>query len=150
MPLIREQKKTKETQLETTGRIESARVRHVAEELSWNYGTDVVIYDVRSRTPYVSYYVVCSASNDHRLRSLVTTADEALYDNFFDLHHKEGKNGSTWILLDAKTVVVQLFTKEMRDHVQFDALYEDCPHEVIVAEEEPKYPKRRKANGRAA
>lgn len=145
MPLKKESTSQTSTFTSTT-KIDSARVRHVAEELSWNYGTDVVIYDVRERTPYVSYYIVCTASNDFRLQSLVQTADEALYDNFFDLHHKEGRNGSTWILLDAKSVVVQLFTKELRDHVQFDALYQDCPHEVIVALSEPKYPKRRKAH----
>lgn len=126
------------------GRITSARVLHVAEELSWNYGKDVVVYDVRKKTPYVSYYIVASANNDRRLQALVATADEALYDNFFDLGHKEGRNDSTWILLDAKTVVVQLFTEEMRDHVDFDALYEDCPHKVVVADKEPKYRKRKK------
>ena len=143
MPLTAGKKTTTTTYTSTTT-IKSARVRHVAEELSWNYGADVVIYDVRERTPYVSYYIVCTAGNEYRLQSLAQTADEALYDNFFELHHKEGRNGSTWILLDAKTVVVQLFTKEMRDHVKFDELYQDCPHEVILCEKEPKYPKRRK------
>ena len=121
----------KERIFQNKGRIAAVRPIHVAEDLSWNYGTDVIVYDVRKKTPYVSYYIVASAQND-----------ESLYDNFYDLDHKEGRNDSNWILLDAKQVVVQLFTEEMRKEVDFDALYEDCPHVIVEAKTEPKYRKR--------
>ncbi len=132
----------KERIFQNKGRIAAVRPIHVAEDLSWNYGTDVIVYDVRKKTPYVSYYIVASAQNDRRLRALVSAADESLYDNFYDLDHKEGRNDSNWILLDAKQVVVQLFTEEMRKEVDFDALYEDCPHVIVEAKTEPKYRKR--------
>ena len=137
-------KKTTKTtkEFQSRGRITATRPIHVAEDLSWNYGKDVIVYDVRKKTPYVSYYIVASAQNDRRLRALVSTAEESLYDNFYDLDHKEGRNDSTWILLDAKQVVVQLFTEDMRKEVDFDALYEDCPHVLVKAEKEPKYRKR--------
>lgn len=138
----KEEKKTKV--FRNKGRIAAMRPIHVAEDLSWNYGKDVVVYDVRKKTPYVSYYIVASAQNDRRLQALVSAADESLYDNFYELDHKEGRNGSTWILLDAKQVVVQLFTEDMRKEVDFDALYEDCPHVVVHVEEEPKYRKRKR------
>ena len=127
------------------GTIKAMRPLHVAQDLSWNYGKDVIVYDVRKKTPYVSYYIVASAQNDHRLRALVSVADESLYDNFYELDHKEGRNDSTWILMDAKQVVVQLFTEDMRHEVDFDGLYEDCPHVVVEAKTEPKYRRRKKA-----
>lgn len=130
--------------LENKGRITSQRMIHIASDLSWNYGEEVVIYDVRERTPYVSYYIVASASNDTRLKALVQYAKESLYDNYKDLDHVEGRNDSNWILLDAKDVVIQLFTRDERKRVDFDKLYATCPHKIIVSKEAPKYRKRKK------
>lgn len=130
--------------LKNKGRIDAVRPIHIAEELSWNYGDDVVVYDVRNNTPFVSYYIVASASNDHRLRALVETSKEALYANYKDLKHTEGKNESKWVLLDAGDVVIQLFTKEERKRVAFDELYQNVPHKIVKAEEEPNYRKRKK------
>jgi len=85
---------------------------------------------------------VASASNDRRLQALTATAQTSLYDNYHDVDHIEGKNDSKWILIDAKDIVVQLFTKEERGRVRFDELYLDCPHKIVKALKEPKYRKR--------
>lgn len=134
----------KTKKLEDKGRITSQRALHIASDLSWNYGEDVVVYDVRERTPYVSYFILASASNDRRLRALVQTAKDSLYDNFKDVDHTEGKNDSNWILIDAKDVVVHLFTKDERKRVDMDVLYEECPHKIVKVTEEPVYRKRKK------
>lgn len=141
--LKKQEKKT--NKLEDKGRITSQRMLHIASDLSWNYGEDVVIYDVRERSPFVSYYVLASASNDRRLKALEQTAKETLYDNFKDVDHTEGRNDSNWILIDAHDVVINLFTKDERKRVDMDALYADCPHKVVKALEEPVYRKRKKA-----
>jgi ribosome-associated protein len=126
------------------GSIKSARALHIAADLSWNYGDDVIVYDVRDKSPFVSYYIVCSATNDRRLRSLVQTAKESLYDNYKELDHTEGRNDSNWILLDAKDIVIQLFIKDERKAVDLDSLYQDCPHKIVKATEEPVYRKRKR------
>jgi ribosome-associated protein len=128
--------------IKNKGTIEAKRPINVALDLSWDNGDDVIVYDVRDRTPYVSYYIVASASNDRRLQALTATAQTSLYDNYHDVDHIEGKNDSKWILIDAKDIVVQLFTKEERGRVRFDELYLDCPHKIVKALKEPKYRKR--------
>lgn len=136
--------KKKEFKLENKGSIAALRPIHIAEELSWNYGDDVVVYDVRNNTPFVSYYIVASASNDHRLKALLETSKDALYFNYKELKHVEGKNESKWILVDGGDVVIQLFTKEERKRVAFDELYQNVPHKIVKAMEEPAYRKRKK------
>ena len=132
--------------IERRGYIASKRARHIAEDLSWNFGEDVCILDVRNKSPYVSYYIVASASNDRRLQALKSAAEESIYDNYLELHHVEGRNGSTWILLDAGQFVIQLFTKSMRNEVNFDGLYKDCPCLPVNAEKEPVYRKKKRPN----
>lgn len=134
----------KNTKLTNKGSITSQRMIHIASDISYNYGEDVVIYDVREKSPFVSYFVVASASNDRRLRALIQTAKEALYDNYKEIDHTEGKNESNWILIDAKDVVVHLFTKDERKRVDLDSLYADVPHKIIKVTEEPVYRRRKK------
>lgn len=130
--------------LANKGSIKSQRALHIAADLSWNFGEDVVVYDVRNNSPFVSYYIVASANNDRRLNALVATAKESLYDNYKEVDHTEGKNNSEWVLIDAKDFVVQLFTKKERERVDFDRLYRTVPHKIVVAKKEPEYRRRKK------
>lgn len=131
-------------ELKNKGTIHAVRPIRIAQDLSYNWGEDVVVYDVKEKTPLVSYYVVASAANSQRLKALTTYAKDSLYDNYKEIDHVEGGRESTWVLIDAKDIVIQLFTKEERARVQIDALYASCPHKVIVQKEEPNYKRRKK------
>lgn len=137
--------KTETFKLEDKGTITEDKPLHIALDLSWWIASDVVIYDVREVSPFVSYYIVASVNNLTRLESLKSYAEDSLYDNYCDIDHIEGKRDSDWILIDAKDIVLQLFTTESRNKVKFDELYKDVPHQIIVAKEEPKYERREKA-----
>lgn len=142
--MLKTSKKENKFKLENKGTIRSQRAIHIASDLSWNYGEDVVIYDVRNNSPFVSYYIVASASSDRRLKALLAACKDSIYDNYKEVDHVEGRNDSKWILVDCKDVVVQLFTREERDRVQFDSLYKDVPHKIVVAKEEPIYRRKKK------
>lgn len=126
------------------GTIRAVKPIHIAEDLSWNYGEDVVVYDVREKTPFVSYYIVASAQTERRLDFLKKTAEDSLYDNYKEVDHIEGRNDSKWILVDAHDIVIQLFTREERQRVDFDSLYQDCPHKLVKSTSEPTYKRRKK------
>ena len=112
-------------------KIEDKNVISVGQFLVDNFAQNVIIYDVQNKTPFLSYYIVASSKNDFRLKKLILDAKEALIKNGFDIDHIEGKNKSKWILIDAKDVVVQLFTKDERNLVKLDELYLDCNHMVV-------------------
>lgn len=137
-------KKEEKFELKNKGSIKVKRPIHIALDLSWANGKDVVVYDVRNQTPFVCYYIVASADNDKRLNSLLAQSKESAFNNYFSVEHVEGKNNSQWILVDCKDIVIQLFTTKERERVQFDQLYKDCPHKIVIAEEEPVYRKRKK------
>lgn len=137
-------KKEEAFQLKNKGSIRVKRPINIALDLSWANGKDVVVYDVRNQTPFVSYYIVASAENDKRLSALLSKSKESVYDNYFEVEHVEGKNNSQWILVDCKEIVIQLFTAKERERMQYDQLYKDCPHKIVVAEEEPKYRKKKR------
>ncbi len=135
---------TQKFELTDKGSITNKRPLHMAEDLSYNFGEDVVVYDVRNNSPFVSFYVVASAKNETRLRALVQSAKDTIYDNYHEVDHVEGRNDSNWILIDCKDIVVQLFSKEERERVGFDQLYKDVPHKIVKVTEEPVYRRRKK------
>ena len=130
--------------IEDKGVIDDQKMINIASDLSYNHGDDVIIYDVREKSPFLSYYIVVSYSNESRLKKGDSVAEESLYNNNIVIDHKEGKNKSRWILIDGKEVVLQLFLKDERKRIDFDSLYLDCPHKVIVSEKEIDYEKREK------
>jgi len=132
--------------LKDKGTIRAMRPLHIAQELSYNWGEDVVVYDVRNQSPFVSYYIVATAKNDFRLDALVSTAKDALYENYQTIDHVEGKHDSRWVLIDAGPIVLQLFTPEERKRVAFDELYENVPHKIVLQKTEPKYRKKKLPN----
>lgn len=117
--------------ISSIGNISDEKVINVAKFLVDNFALNVIIYDVQNKTPFVSYYIVASSKSDFRLKKLIQDAKEALVKNNFNIDHIEGKNKSKWILIDAKDLVIQLFTKEEREHVKFDELYLDCNRMVL-------------------
>ena len=137
-------RKTQPKKYTSKGTIRAIRPIHIAQDLSWNYGEDVIVYDVREKTPLVSYYIVASAQTERRLEFLKKASEDSLFDNYKEVDHIEGRNGSKWILIDAHDIVVQLFTKEERARVDFDSLYDDVPHKIVKANAEPKYRRRKR------
>ena len=129
-------------QIEDLGTIDDKTCINIASDISYNHGEDVVIYDVREKSPFVSYYIVCSCSNEAKMRKVISSADESLVNNNKLLDHKEGKKDSKWVLLDARDIVIQIFLRDERERVKFDALYIDCPHKVVTCDKEIKYEKR--------
>ena len=117
--------------IKSKGKIDDKNVVNVGKFLIENFAQNVIIYDVHDKTPFVSYYIVASSKNDYRLKKLILDAKEGLIKYGYVIDHIEGKNKSKWVLIDAKDVVVQLFTKDERDSVRFDDLYIDCNHIVL-------------------
>ena len=130
--------------IEDKGVIDDQKMINIASDLSYNHGDDVIIYDVREKSPFLSYYIVVSYSNESTLKKGASAAEESLYNNNIVIDHNEGTKKSRWILIDGKEVVLQLFLKDERKRIDFDSLYLDCPHKVIVSEKEIDYEKREK------
>ena len=47
--------------------------------------------------------------------------------NNFQIHHIEGRKDNQWILVDAKDIIIHIFTKEGRRNYNLDKLWSDLP-----------------------
>lgn len=86
---------------------------------------DIVIYDMREKSPFFDYLVISSATSDRQLGASVSHIQKGLTENGFNTANVEGKNSNSWILIDCKDIVVNVFTKDEREHYNIEKMFAD-------------------------
>ena len=98
----------------------------IIKALNDKKGENIIAINVSESSPIWDYIVICSASNDRQLMTLANSVDQELAKNGYDIKKIEGK-GSKWLIVDAKSIVVHLFTKEEREEYNIEKLFEKFP-----------------------
>ncbi len=84
--------------------------------------SDIVIYDMREKSPFFDYFVISSATSDRQLQAAVNHISKDLMEHKFESPTVEGKNSNTWILVDAKDIIINIFTKEEREYYNLEKM----------------------------
>jgi ribosome-associated protein len=84
---------------------------------------DIIIIDVREKTPLNDYHVICSASNPRKMAAIKEEVEKQIEHAGGKLHHIEGTPESGWILVDAFDIIVHIFSLEERDRIRLEDLF---------------------------
>ncbi len=84
--------------------------------------SDIEIYDMREKSPFYDYLIISSATSDRQLQASITHIQDDLAKNNFSHPRVEGKNSNSWVLIDAKDIVVNVFTKEERAYYNLEKM----------------------------
>lgn len=105
---------------------------------------DVIVLDLKDRSPITDYFVIATGSSDRQMRSV---ADELTkYGKSIDQApwHVAGLESSDWIVLDFVDVVVHLFDQAHRRYYDLELIWGEAPRvtwrrrakKKVVVEEE--------------
>lgn len=83
---------------------------------------DIVVYDMREKSPFFDYLVIASSTSDRQLKGAVTHIQNDLAKAGHDIAKVEGKNSNSWILVDCKDIIVNVFTKEEREYYNLEKM----------------------------
>lgn len=83
---------------------------------------DVVVYDMREKSPFFDYLVISSSTSARQLKGAVTHIQNDLAKAGYEIASVEGKNSNSWILVDCKDIIVNVFTKEEREHYNLEKM----------------------------
>lgn len=89
-------------------------------------GEDIIAIDVSKSSPVCDFFVICSASNERQMITIANAIDEELSENGYDIKKIDGK-GSKWIVVDAKSAIIHIFSKEERENYNLEKLWEPFP-----------------------
>ncbi|MEY8295624.1 MAG: ribosome silencing factor [Emergencia timonensis] len=87
--------------------------------------TDVIVIDIMEKSSFADYLVIASGNSERQVNTLVDEVEEQFAKEGLLVKSIEGKN-SGWILMDFGDVIVNIFTKEMREKYNIEKVWGDC------------------------
>ncbi len=98
-----------------------------AQAASDKLADDIVAFDVSEHLVITDVFLVCSASNDRQVRSIVDAVEEAMRDAGEKPVRREGTREGRWVLLDYVEIVVHVQHEEERTFYSLERIWRDCP-----------------------
>ncbi len=86
----------------------------------------VRLLDLRRLTPYIDYFLLCSAGNQPHLKAVDEGICAALAQRGRELRRREGTAESGWVVLDFGDMVAHIFSPEMREFYDLDSRWGDA------------------------
>ena len=97
-----------------------------AKTLSDKKAEDITVIDIQGKATFADYFVICSGSSERQVNSLTDEVEDRLAEAGLYVKSIEGKQGSGWILMDFGDIIVNLFTREMREKYSIEKVLGDC------------------------
>jgi ribosome-associated protein len=89
--------------------------------------TDIIAYDVSDQLVITDAFLLCSASNDRQVKSIVDEIEDRLRRVGARPVRREGEREGRWVLLDYIDVVIHVQHAEERVFYALERLWKDCP-----------------------
>ena len=97
-----------------------------AKTLSDKKAEDITVIDIQGKATFADYFVICSGSSERQVNYLTDEVEDRLAEAGLYVKSIEGKQGSGWILMDFGDIIVNLFTREMREKYSIEKVWGDC------------------------
>jgi ribosome-associated protein len=103
-------------------------VQIAAEAAADKLADDILAYDVSEQLVITDAFLLCSATNDRQVRSIVDAIEDRLrIEADVKPVRREGEREGRWVLLDFADVVVHVQHAEERSFYALERLWKDCP-----------------------
>jgi ribosome-associated protein len=98
--------------------------RRVIETASQKQALDIILLDVGETCLLTSYFIILSGESPPQIESLSSAIGDVLREEKeAELHHIEGTATSGWVLLDAHSIIVHIFSPEQREYYKLEKLW---------------------------
>jgi ribosome-associated protein len=87
----------------------------------------IAILDVHGLIVITDYFVICSASTERQVKTIVEEVEKALRALERKPVRREGETEGRWVLLDYVDIVVHVFADEEREYYDLERLWRDAP-----------------------
>jgi ribosome-associated protein len=88
--------------------------------------SDIVILDLKGKSPATDYFVIATGTSDRQRRSVADEICKAAREQGRQRFGSAGYEQGRWILLDFIDVVIHIFDSEYRDYYDLELLWGDA------------------------
>ena len=102
-----------------------------AEVAVGRHCSDVMILDLKGKSPATDYFVIATGTSDRQRRTVADELSDAAKEYGMERFGLAGYEQGRWILLDFVDVVVHIFDSEYRDYYGLEFLWGDAEKLII-------------------
>jgi ribosome-associated protein len=102
-------------------------VHAAARAASDKLAEKIVAFDVSDQLVITDAFVLCSASNERQVKSIVDEVEDRLRELGAKPVRREGERDGRWVLIDYAEIVVHVQHSEEREFYALERLWRDCP-----------------------
>ncbi len=88
---------------------------------------NIIAFDVSDQLVITDAFVLCSATNDRQVKSIVDEIEDKLRDAGVKPIRREGERDGRWVLIDYGDVVIHVQHEEERVYYSLERIWRDCP-----------------------
>lgn len=88
--------------------------------------TDVVIVDLKGKSPATDYFVIATTTSPRQARTVADEIHELAKTHDHERFGLAGYEQARWILVDYVDVVIHLFDKDYREYYDLELLWGDA------------------------
>lgn len=97
-----------------------------AKTLDDKKALDIAVIDIMEKVTFADYLVIATGNSERQVNSLVDEVEDQFAKEGLLVKNIEGKQNSGWVLMDFGDIIVNIFTKEMREKYNIEKVWGDC------------------------
>jgi len=102
-----------------------------AQNATERHCTDVVVVDLRGKSPATDYFVIATTTSPRQARTVVDEIHELAKAHAHQRFGLAGYEQARWILVDYVDVVIHLFDRAYREYYDLEMLWGDAERTVV-------------------
>jgi len=83
---------------------------------------DILVFDTKTKSPFFDYFVISSVTSNRQLQAAISHINQDLAKNEFSHPVVEGRNSKSWVLIDCKDIIINIFTREEREYYNLEKM----------------------------
>ena len=97
-----------------------------AKTLDDKKALDIAVIVIMEQATFADYLVIATGNSERQVNSLVDEVEDQFAKEGLLVKNIEGKQNSGWVLMDFGDIIVNIFTKEMREKYNIEKVWGDC------------------------
>lgn len=98
----------------------------IVDAIAEKLGSNIVMLDMQGVSLLADYFVLCNAESTPQFGAILDEVDKQVKAAGGRLLHVEGKAESGWVLLDYGSVVVHIFSPDLRAYYDLEELWKEA------------------------
>jgi len=98
----------------------------IVDALEEKKGEDILLLDLAEIASFTSMFVICSGGSERTLKALSNEVRRVVKEKYaLRPLQVEGDSASGWMLLDYGSVILHIFSPDLRDYYALEQLWSD-------------------------